>query len=415
MFRWLGKNISTFILALVLAIGVWIAAVNASDPDVEKDYPTPTLLEIVGQDTALVITNNYTEQITLNLRAPQSIWAQLTANDENIHAILDLSGLEPGEYSLTPQIQIGIQPTRIISFTPPSIEIKLEELVTQTSPVNLSLNLETSLGYQAGSARLNADEVLISGPKSLVDRVDTVQASLTKSDVREDISESLTIEALDVEGKLIRGIDLSLDSVEIFIPVSQEGGYRDMAVKVVIEGQVADLHRLTNITVFPLVVTVYSADTQLVNSLSGILETEALDITGISEDVSARLKLDLPENISLVGDQSVLVKVSVEAILSSLTISEKPLEVINLDPALVAELSSLTVDVIISGPLPALDVLSADDLRVILDVEGLGAGVHQLVPIVEILDEDIQVETILPESIELTLSIAPLATPTASP
>lgn len=415
MFRWLGKNISTFILALVLAIGVWIAAVNASDPDVEKDYPTPTLLEMVGQDTALVITNNYTEQITLNLRAPQSIWAQLTANDENIHAILDLSGLEPGEYSLTPQIQIGIQPTRIISFTPPSIEITLEELVTQTFPVNLSLNLETSLGYQAGSARLSADEVQISGPKSLVDRVDTVQASLTKSDVREDISESLTIEALDVEGKLIRGIDLSFDTVELLIPVSQEGGYRDMAVKVVVEGQVADLHRLTNITVFPLVVTVYSADTQLVNSLSGILETEALDITGISEDVSARLKLDLPENISLVGDQSVLVKVSVEAILSSLTISEKALQVINLDPALVAELSSLTVDVIISGPLPALDVLSADDLRVILDVEGLGAGVHQLVPIVEILNKDIQVETILPESIELTLSIAPLATPTASP
>ena len=415
MFRWLGKNISTFILALVLAIGVWIAAVNASDPDIEKDYPTPTLLEMVGQDTALVITNNYTEQITLNLRAPQSIWAQLTANDENIHAILDLSGLEPGEYSLTPQIQIGIQPTRIISFTPPSIEITLEELVTQTFPVNLSLNLETSLGYQAGSARLSADEVQISGPKSLVDRVDTVQASLTKSDVREDISESLTIEALDVEGKLIRGIDLSFDTVELLIPVSQEGGYRDMAVKVVVEGQVADLHRLTNITVFPLVVTVYSADTQLVNSLSGILETEALDITGISEDVSARLKLDLPENISLVGDQSVLVKVSVEAILSSLTISEKALQVINLDPALVAELSSLTVDVIISGPLPALDVLSADDLRVILDVEGLGAGVHQLVPIVEILNKDIQVETILPESIELTLSIAPLATPTASP
>jgi YbbR domain-containing protein len=188
-----------------------------------------------------------------------------------------------------------------------------------------------------------------------------------------------------------------------------------MAVKVVIEGQVADLHRLTNITVFPLVVTVYSDDTQLVNNLSGIVETEALDISGISEDVSARLRLNLPENVSLVGDQSVLVKVSVEAILSSLTISEKALEVINLDPALAAELSSLTVDVIVSGPLPALDALSADDLRVILDAEGLGVGVHQLVPVVEILDEDIQVETILPESIELTLSIAPLATPTALP
>jgi len=415
MFRWLGKNISTFLLALVLAIGVWIAAVNASDPDVEQDYPTPIPLEVVGQDTTLIITNNYTKQITLNLRAPQSIWDQLTVNDENIHAILDLSGLEAGEYSLTPQIQIGIQPTRVISFTPPSIEMKLEELITKAVSIDLSLNLETSLGYQAGSARLNADEVQVSGAKSLVDRVTKVQVSLTKSNVREDISESLTLEALDAEDQFVRGVDLSFESVDLFIPVSQEGGYRDMAVKVVIEGQVADLHRLTNITVFPLVVTVYSDDTQLVNNLSGIVETEALDISGISEDVSARLRLNLPENVSLVGDQSVLVKVSVEAILSSLTISEKALEVINLDPALAAELSSLTVDVIVSGPLPALDALSADDLRVILDAEGLGVGVHQLVPVVEILDEDIQVETILPESIELTLSIAPLATPTALP
>ncbi|MCP4140579.1 MAG: hypothetical protein GY755_09870 [Chloroflexi bacterium] len=415
MFRWLGKNISTFLLAFVLATGVWIAAVNASNPDVEQDYPAPIPLEVVGQDTALVITNNYTKQITLNLRAPQSIWTQLTANDESIHAILDLSGLKPGEYSLTPQIQVGIQPTRIISFTPPSIEIKLEELVTQNFPINLSLDLETSIGYQAGSERLNVNEMQISGPKSLVGRVDKVQASFTKSDIREDINESLSIAALDAEGKVVRGIDLSFETVDLFIPISQEGGYRDMAVKVVVEGQVANLHRLTNITVFPLVVTVYSADTQLVNSLSGILETEALNIDGISEDVSARLKLNLPENVSLVGDQSVLVKVSVEAILSSLTISEKALEIINLDPALVAELSSLTVDVIISGPLPALDALSTDDLRVILDVEGLDIGVHQLVPIVEILDEDIQVETILPESIEITLSTAPLATPTASP
>ncbi|MBT3313761.1 MAG: hypothetical protein HN390_04020, partial [Anaerolineae bacterium] len=56
MFRWLGKNIGTFLLALFLAIGVWIAAVNASDPDVEQDYPTPIPLEVVGQDTALIIT-----------------------------------------------------------------------------------------------------------------------------------------------------------------------------------------------------------------------------------------------------------------------------------------------------------------------------------------------------------------------
>ena len=90
MFRWLGKNIGTFLLALVLSIGVWVAAVNASDPDEELIYPAPITLEVVGQDTDLLITNIHSEEIELTLRAPRSIWAQLTADESSIHAILDL-------------------------------------------------------------------------------------------------------------------------------------------------------------------------------------------------------------------------------------------------------------------------------------------------------------------------------------
>lgn len=415
MLRWLGKNISTFLFALFLSIGVWVAAVDASDPNEELTYPTPITIEVVGQDTDLLITNAYSEQIELTLRAPRSIWAQLTANQGSIHAILDLSGLEAGEYSLEPQIQISVQPTRIISFSPPSISITLEELITRNFPVQLTLTGEPSIGYQAGAPNISADEVAISGPKSLVERVIAVQTSFSMSEARENIDESLSLEVVDEFNQVVRGVNLSPETTQLLIPISQQGGYRDMAIKLVVTGQVANLYRLTNMSVFPPVITVYSADTQLINDLPGIVETEALDINGISEDISARLKLILPENVAIVGDQSVLAQVSVEAILGSLTIFDKALEITNLDPALVAELSSLTVDVIISGPLPMLDTLSTKDLRVVVDVEGLAAGSHQLTPTVEILNDAIKVESILPESIEITLSKAPLATPTAQP
>ena len=412
MFRWIGKNISTFFLALLLAIGVWAAAVNASDPNEELTYPKPVPVEVVGQGTDLLITNAYSEQITLTLRAPHSIWNQLTANRDKIHAILDLSGLDAGEYSLEPQIQIGIQPTRIISLTPASINITLEKLITREIPIQLDLNLETSTGYQAGTPTLSLENAMISGAKSLVDRVTAVRVSFHQKEAREDIQETLSLEAIDENNQVLRGVDINPAEVLLEIPISQQGGYRDMAVKVGVTGQVANLYRLTNVSVFPPVITVYSADTQLINGLPGVVETEALDINGISEDISARLKLILPENVSIVGDQSVLVQVSVKAILGSLTISEKDLEIINLDPALFAELSPLTVDVIVSGPLPALDTLSADDLRVIVDVEGLTAGEYQLTPIVEILNNEIKVESLLPESIKIIISETPFSTPT---
>ena len=415
MFRWLSKNIGTFFLALILAIGAWAAAVIDSDPNEELLYPTPMQLEIVGQDPALLITNAYSENLQITLYAPRSILEKLVADKGSVNAILDLSGLEAGEYSLEPQIQIDIQPTQLISVSPSLLPIILEELITHSLPIEVNLTGSPSIGYQAGSPRFTSTIATVSGAKSLVEKVSTVRTSYNLDNPREDIEKSLLLEAVDQFGDPVRGINLSPETIQLNIPISQQGGYRDIAVKVTITGQVANLHRLTNISVFPPVITVYSDDTQLINDLPGIVETESLDISDISENISARLSLNLPENVSIIGDQSVLAEVSVEAILGSLAISNKPLELINLDPALVAELSSLTVDIIISGPLPTLGILGANDLRVVIDVEGLAAGDHQLIPFVEILNDTIKVESILPESIEITLSEAPLVTPTAQP
>ncbi len=415
MFRWIGKNLQTFLLALVMAIAVWFAAVNASDPDEVLVYPAPVPVEIIGQDPALVITGTYPEQIELTLRAPRSVWTQLTADEEKVRAILDLSTLKAGPHTLEPQIQIGVQPVRIVSVSPPSAILTLERLVTRSAPVDLALSGEPPVGYQAGNAVLTPTEIVISGAESLVAQVSRVRAYFNLSGVREDVEETISLDPLDDKNQLVTGVTLSPDTVHVAIPVSQQGGYRDMAVKVVVSGQVASRYRLTNISVFPPVVTAFSSDPLLINELPGVVETEPLDITGISEDISTRLTLTLPENVSIVGDQSVLVQVSIEAILSSLTISEKPLEVTNLAPGLMAQLSPLTVDVIISGPLPLLETLSPQDVRVVVDVDGLSLGTHQLTPLVEILFADITVESILPETIEVTLDELSAVTPTAQP
>lgn len=415
MFRWLGKNFSTFLLALLLGIAAWVAAVNESDPDEVLTYPVPITLEIVGQDTALLITNTYSKQIELTLRAPRSVWEELVVNEASIHAILDLSGYGVGEHTVVPQIQIGIQPVKVISFAPVAVTLNLDELVTTTFPVVLSLIGKPSIGYQAGSVDYTPEEITVSGPKSQVARVETVQVEFDLSDVRESIDENLSVRALDKFNQEVNGVSLSPDLIRLLIPVSQQGGYRDVAVKVIINGQVASLYRLTNISVFPPVVTLYSSDSALISELPGVVETEPLDISDIRADISARLKLILPENILIVGDQTVLVNASVEAILGSLTISEKTLEIVNLDPNLSAVLSSLTVDVIVSGPLPALDALSLTDLRVFVDLSGLGIGTHQLVPSFEILNDDIQVQSLLPESIEVILSETSLLKPTPLP
>jgi hypothetical protein len=64
------------------------------------------------------------------------------------------------------------------------------------------------------------------------------------------------------------------------------------------------------------------------------------------------------------------------------------------------------VDVIFSGPLPALDSLTMRDANVVINLAGATPGTVQRVPVVEMNIEGLRVQTILPASIEVTISPA---------
>lgn len=416
MIRWLATNLRTFLWALAMALAVWVAAVSAADPDEVRSYPNPIPIEIIGQDPGLVITGDVPKQVSLTLRAPSSVWQKLLAEEGDIKAILDLSGLSAGEHTLDIKVQISTRPVRIISTTPRTATITLEPLASQSFPVELNISGEPAIGYQAGEPTIDPKEVIISGPASLVDRVKQVRVPINLSGVRESIEQTVTVQPLDENSRIVSGLGLNPAEVSVTLPVSQQGGYRDLAVKVVVTGQVASGYRLANITVFPPVVTVFSGDPALVNSLPGVLETQPLDLENANDEVTTRLAIDLPEGVSLVGDQTVLVRVNVSPIQSSLTLSNKAIEVDGLPNGWYAQVAPDNVDVILSGPLPLLDILSPQEVRVVIDVTDLAEGAHQLVPNVEILVSDIVVESILPGTVEVVLSTTPFgtATPQAS-
>jgi YbbR domain-containing protein len=413
MLRWVAKNFRTFLWAFVLAVTVWVSAVTAADPDEVRQFPSPIQLEVVGQAPNLVLTGSIPKQVLVTLRAPRSVWERLTTEQNAVRTLIDLSGLGAGQHSLEVQVQIAIRPVRIVSTSPASVNLTLEPLVTRTLPVGLSITGEPAIGYQAGEASLDPRQVVVSGPESLADQVSKVRVSASLAGAREGIDQSLPVEALDQDNQTISGLTINPDSVHVTIPLSQQGGYRDMAVKVNVQGQQASGYRLANISVFPPVVTVFSSDPQLVSSLPGVVETEALDLNGASDGISTRLNLNLPTGVSVVGDQSVLVQVGITPIQSSLTLSNQKIEVIGLSTDLQYQVSPETVDVILSGPLPSLDALKPQDVRVTVDATGLGAGTHQLEPQVEVLVSDILVESILPATIEVVL--APLGTTTPTP
>jgi YbbR domain-containing protein len=90
-------------------------------------------------------------------------------------------------------------------------------------------------------------------------------------------------------------------------------------------------------------------------------------------------------------------------------------EIRGLTDGLFATLSPEAVDIILNGPLPTLNSLQLEDVRVIVDLLDLDVGVHQIPAVVLIAPTDVESEPVFPSTIEITISAEPPPTPMPAP
>ena len=413
MFRWLATNLNTFLLAFALAVAVWVMAVTAANPDETQPFPNPIPVEFIGQDPGLILTGGAVpKQVEISLRAPHSVWQTLLSGETSVRAVVDLTGLGSGTHTVNVQVQIDTRPVRIISVTPQTFSLSLEKQITRSLAVNLTLTGDPAIGYQVGPPVMNPAEVVITGAESIVTQVDRLQATLDLTDARQNIATSVPLQAVDVNGNSLSGVTILPGNVLLSLSVIQQGGYRDLAVKVMTVGNPASGYSLTSVAAFPPIVTVYSANSDTVGLMPGYVETSSLDLSGAKEDIEEQLAINLPPGVTLIGKQSVTVKVGIAPIESSRTISYRPVEVVGLKTGLSAHLSPQTVDIILSGPLPVLDSLAISDVHVQMDLTGLTPGTYQLTPKVFIGQLNLTVESILPGTVEVIITNTSTITPT---
>lgn len=394
------SNLSSLLLALGLAIAIWFTAVIQEDPFVERAYPNLITISYNGLPGDLLITNTPTASAEITLRGPQSVLDTLVNRQLTIEA--DLSQLKPGNNNIPLIARVDHPDVRVIRTDPQVVELQVERLISRDLPITLVVNGEPAIGYQASPGRLLRDTVTITGAESAVAAVAEVVATLTIANLRDSVTQDVTLRALTAEGRPASGVALEPGTVRATVTITQLGGYRDVAVRANVIGQVASGYRVTNIITAPSVVTLFSEDPQRVESIPGFVLTEPLDITGVSDDIDARLTLELPDGVSLVGGQAIQVQVSIAALLSSLVI-EPEVRVAGLSPGLSATVAPETLVIILSGPLPRLDTLTADDVTVIVDVLGLRPGVYELDPEIVVSTADVTIESVAPPTVEVTI------------
>jgi len=409
--RRIMDNLGSGILALALATIVWIVAVNEENPIIEDVFKEPIPIQVVNKADNLYLYGDTTDQVRVRIRAPQTSWNSLTA--AKFEAKLDLAGLPPGRYDLPIQVTCADRTVRIIEVNPSTRLVRLELIVHRWVPVEVNVLGNPALGYRRRAHTITPDRVQVSGPESMVNQVERAVADLyLRGDEKDTLEREVHLSARDTNGDAVGWVQLDPPTATVRVPIEQEHGFKEVAVRAVITGQVSSGYWVSNVSVEPATVTIVGSPTALKN-IPGYVETTEIDISGAEEDISQQVPLALPNGVSVLGEQAVLVKINVTAIQGGLTV-QRGLVIQGLAEGYQARSSPDTVDVILSGPLPKLETLRHGDVVVILNLYGLEEGTHKVTPKV-LVPEGIVVESVLPPTIEVLIARGPLPTFTPTP
>jgi YbbR domain-containing protein len=266
------------------------------------------------------------------------------------------------------------------------------------------------LGYEVGSPQVDPQKVRLRGPRSLVESVSEVVATVWLRGSKTAVESEVAPVALDGERTQVGAdVEVSPQTVKVMLPVVPLAEFRDITVKAQVIGSPAAGYWVSNITVEPAAVTIQGKP-EVIRSMPAVVSTEPIDVTGVKETVTRRVSLELPEDVSVysadTSAQTVLVRVEVTPIIGGKTIQPK-IEVLGLRSGLTATISPETIDVILSGPMPELQALQVGDVSVVVNLFGLRVGRHMVTPTVVLPEgSGLKVEGMSPEVVEVTIGQA---------
>ena len=276
----LTHNLGLKILALVFSVGLWFVVNNITDPVIRKSF-TSVPVEITNAD---MITNegkvyeiqDETDSVTVTVRGKSSIVSSL--NKEDIKAVADMSDL-----SFMNTVTIKLSCTR----SNYNSQLELSSNVENLKLIIEDMKRTQFVIYVVGTVTPSQNVVRVSGPESIINQIDHVDATVDIRDTyTSDITTSVELKFHDENHNEIKSssIKTNISTINVVVTILAT---KEVPLKFAVTGEPASGYLTTGSVVsVPETITIAGRKSVL-DSVSEILIADSsLSVEDATEDVT---------------------------------------------------------------------------------------------------------------------------------
>lgn len=398
------SNIFTLLISFIVAVLIWINAVQANDP-IRAEF-LPVTVQFIGQpENTSLVQPIRAETVQIWFQGASSIITGLSSDDFSASA--DISGVPIGEDTLVPiQVRSAAKGVTILSQSPEDVRVFIEEQITRDIPVVLDIRGQVALGHEMEDPFVDPPFVTVTGPSRRVEAMAAAEVTLFVNNERETAVYTLTPTFYDEQGEVVSTNNLTIDpeTINVTIPVNQAEGFAEKVIVVDITGTLPDGYRLLGVTSTPSSVLLQGTPDELGDITS--IATESVDITGLTESTRYQVALILPDGVTLAeATEEIFVDIKIEPFMTTATFQPE-IELQGVGDGLTATADPTAVRVILFGPLPVLDSILLEEIRAIIDLFGLKEGVYSIEPTITYPDRGVELRSVNPPSVTVEITAA---------
>ena len=418
-------NLSLKIMSVAVAVVVWLIVVNIDNP-VGTNYYTITNVELINKEYVessdtigkMCMPEENQDTVRVAITADKKTRDKIRVSD--ISAVADLQqavslDTNPVMVPITVTCSVsGIGPGDI-KVTPQNLSVNLDEKETQEFVVNVTRgDTKPDKDYEVGSLTANPEKVRITGPKSLVNKIDKVNAAIELNGKTQDFTQEVTLSIIDKNQEALSDSEMNSlrieNNAQVIVTAKLWKIRQGVKISAGYVGTPAEGYQAGIIKTVPDTISVAGSteglETLAANDNVITIPSESIDISGESSDVEKKISLKdlLPDNVKLTSDSSEDVWVTVSILPEGsreFSFPTKEIEVKNKPDDLQVTFETAQIAIRIKSDSKDLDDLDVTkDIKASIDLEDKEEGNYEVPVTVSLPDgyetvEDVSTEVVI--------------------